>query len=209
MPASMKLIVFDIGQVLIYFNISPVVQWIAKFSPLEPPQVSPRIFGKPLGIDFECGKISGQEFFDLLCKELKIPENTRPPYDLFVQAFNHIFKPNDAVLNIMSRLSLQYTIGIISNTNKLHYDYLIETYPVLKQIPYQVLSFETGLRKPDRRMYEIIVSRAGIDPSDVLMIDDKRENIEGAHTAGFDAILYMNTETLHKELAKRNLLSMV
>lgn len=201
-----KLVAFDLGQVLIHFDIMRAINKIAAFSEMAIPTIKKKIFGKPLGIDLEFGTITPEVFFDRLCEILEFKNGHTFTYDQFVPIFNDIFWINDDSVKLMHRLSDTREIGIISNTNLLHYDYLLETYAIWDCIQYPILSFKEGLRKPDRRIYDLMINKSGKKADEILMIDDKLENVRGAQYAGFDAILFTNAPALSEELSKRNLL---
>ncbi|MGH7806313.1 MAG: HAD family hydrolase [Candidatus Binatia bacterium] len=50
-------------------------------------------------------------------------------------------------------------------------------------------SCETGLRKPDRRIYELALERLGTKAEDAVFLDDFTVNVEGARRVGMQAIL--------------------
>lgn len=55
---------------------------------------------------------------------------------------------------------------------------------------YILISGDVGLEKPDRRFYEKLIEELGEKPEDILFIDDRKENIDGASTAGLSTLLY-------------------
>ncbi len=59
---------------------------------------------------------------------------------------------------------------------------------------------EYNLVKPDDRAFEILIKEIGYDPIDVVLIDDKEENIAKAKEFGFKVIQYINPIQLRKEL---------
>ena len=59
---------------------------------------------------------------------------------------------------------------------------------------------EYNLVKPDDRAFEILMKEIGYDPIDVVLIDDKEENIAKAKELGFKVIQYINPIQLRKEL---------
>ncbi|MGI9123657.1 MAG: HAD family hydrolase [Mycobacterium sp.] len=52
-----------------------------------------------------------------------------------------------------------------------------------------VLSFEVGIVKPDREIFEIALSRLGVDAAEALMFGDSEENDGGARALGCDFAL--------------------
>lgn len=57
-----------------------------------------------------------------------------------------------------------------------------------------VLSGDVGLRKPDRRIYEITAERLGLAPSQCAFVDDLEANIEGAREVGMFVVLHEDIE---------------
>lgn len=47
-----------------------------------------------------------------------------------------------------------------------------------------VLSYEVGAAKPDPRIFEVALSRLGVDPAEALMVGDSEENDGGARILG-------------------------
>ncbi len=47
-----------------------------------------------------------------------------------------------------------------------------------------VLSGDVGLAKPDRRIYELVAQRIGLDPGECVFVDDLVGNVRGAAAAG-------------------------
>lgn len=48
-------------------------------------------------------------------------------------------------------------------------------------------SAELGVAKPDRRVFEMVCSRLGVDPAEVLFTDDSERKLEGAIEIGMTA----------------------
>lgn len=60
----------------------------------------------------------------------------------------------------------------------------------LNQFDTVVVSGEEGVIKPDRRIYEILIERAGLDPARTAFVDDSTANIEAARALGFQVHLF-------------------
>jgi putative hydrolase of the HAD superfamily len=56
-----------------------------------------------------------------------------------------------------------------------------------------IYSHEEGLEKPERRLYELTCERLGVQPEEIIFLDDFEPNIVAAHQLGMHAILYQNT----------------
>ncbi|MFI3306147.1 MAG: HAD family phosphatase [Rikenellaceae bacterium] len=51
------------------------------------------------------------------------------------------------------------------------------------------LSFEMGVMKPSREIYERVVAATGVEPSRILFVDDGVKNVEAARELGFQVYL--------------------
>jgi len=90
-------------------------------------------------------------------------------------------------------VSANYRVGILTNTmpdlvSPMHAN------GTLPAVDYDVIidSSEVGVIKPDQKIFEIAAERAGVPPSEILLVDDDRPNLVAAgklgwHTMSFDA----------------------
>src|ERR1700758_3514980 len=66
-----------------------------------------------------------------------------------------------------------------------------------------VISSEVGVRKPSRRIYAIACERLGIDPHQAVMVDDLRQNLDGAARLGIAGVLHPDAAGTRKQLSER------
>ncbi|MGA5200341.1 HAD family hydrolase [Streptomyces variegatus] len=66
-----------------------------------------------------------------------------------------------------------------------------------------VISAEVGIRKPSRRIYAIACERLSIDPEQAVMIDDLRQNLDGAARLGIGGVLHTSAADTRRQLAER------
>ena len=62
-----------------------------------------------------------------------------------------------------------------------------------------------GHRKPSPQAYTSCVDTLGVAPADLLFVDDRQPNIDGALAAGLGAILFKGAGPLEDELKARGL----
>jgi len=82
-----------------------------------------------------------------------------------------------------------------------------ETFPVArKKFPWLqwfegiLVSGDEGIRKPHPEIYDLVLSRFSINPSEALFIDDSQSNIEGSEQCGIKGIHFRNAEQLQNDL---------
>ena len=68
------------------------------------------------------------------------------------------------------------------------------------------LSYEIGLIKPYRPIYDLVMKDIGKRDGQIVFFDDNPTNIPEAINAGIDAILFESIEQMKAELTKRGLL---
>ncbi len=148
--------------------------------------------------DFQTGAVSEKQFWMNMTKRLNVP---MPKMNsLWTEAFIAAYKPRQEMFSLASRLrKAGCKTAILSNTempvveiiNKQRYDAFDIT----------VLSCLEGTAKPGRKIYDLALNRLGVSAGQVLFIDDKPENIDGAKQAGLQTILFKSVNQLKKELA--------
>jgi len=69
-----------------------------------------------------------------------------------------------------------------------------------------VLSFKERLRKPDPKIYEVMLKKLNLPAKACAFIDDLLENIEAAKRLGMQGIHFQNPEQLREDLIKIGLL---
>ena len=63
-------------------------------------------------------------------------------------------------------------------------------YPFLDTFDVRIISGEIGLVKPDREIYDHLISKSGLNPSRSIFIDDSASNISSAAEAGLRTLHY-------------------
>ena len=90
---------------------------------------------------------------------------------------------------IIDRLNdLEIHTASLSNTDAEHWKTL-RVMNGISRLQTQILSFETGCRKPDPAIYHAAEDLMDIPGSSILLLDDLRENVEGALRCGWQACL--------------------
>lgn len=198
-PDRIQVILFDLGNVIFPFSHTRAAEKMRAFSPLPTGEIFRRIFESELEARFDRGLLSPEEFH----RELKQALSLDMDYPVFVDAWNDIFSLNEEVEDLIHRLKYnRYPVYVLSNTNALHINHLRKTYPFLGSLDGFFLSFELGVRKPDRRIFESAVSGIDVPARAIAFTDDKPEFISAADETGLRAILFRNARELERSLRK-------
>ena len=60
----------------------------------------------------------------------------------------------------------------------------LRKFPVFDYFDEQVVSCEVGMGKPDREIFEYLLSHCGLEASETLFIDDRKDNTDAAAEVG-------------------------
>jgi putative hydrolase of the HAD superfamily len=103
---------------------------------------------------------------------------------------NTVVRPAMAVLMTQAhRLGIQ--IGILTNEMELFYGKpFLERMRVLKLVSSVVDATHNGILKPDPRAYALSIDAMGLQPEEILFVDDQFRNIAGAVQCGLQTQLF-------------------
>lgn len=86
-----------------------------------------------------------------------------------------------------------YKLYILSNWGKWHFEELQKRNEFREFLQYfdgGIVSYQVGLKKPDRKIYEILIDKYNIDPTSAVFYDDKPENVQAAKEVGLNAVVF-------------------
>lgn len=146
------------------------------------------------------GKISEKNLLILLSRNLKTSKEKLKK--IYYDSYKRKFKINNWLLKKAIKLKEEgYKISILSDqwhlSKKAHAPKkLIENFnPV-------ILSCDIGHRKPDPKIYNLVLKKIKLRPRNVLFIDNQIWNIVAAEKIGMNVILFRNNKDFSKKLKK-------
>lgn len=86
-----------------------------------------------------------------------------------------------------------YKLYILSNWGKWHFEELQKRDEFREFLQYfdgGIVSYQVGLKKPDRKIYEVLIDKYNIDPTSAVFYDDKPENVQAAKEVGLNAVVF-------------------
>ncbi|MBU0504378.1 MAG: HAD-IA family hydrolase [bacterium] len=78
----------------------------------------------------------------------------------------------------------------LSNMHTKTIEYLRERFSFFKYFNGQVISCETGLTKPDPKIYKFLLDKYQLDSKETIFIDDDQDNLIPAKAIGMRTVLY-------------------
>ena len=56
------------------------------------------------------------------------------------------------------------------------------------------------MKKPDRRIFDILIERCGLPAASLVFIDDGKNNVVAARNAGLEALHFTTADQLRRDL---------
>ena len=196
-PHSFSIILFDLGNVLVKVDY-PAFLRALRFDH----KMSERDLYTLLEEDsraYETGKVNPEEYLRVVNAKL----GTSYTFEEFREAWNAILpEPIPGMTGLVESLAQIYRLMVLSNTNALHREHMLEQLPVLRLFERLFLSFEIGALKPDPAVYDYVLSRVDVPARELLFIDDLEPNISAARHTGMAGVVFRGAKSLKDELAR-------
>ena len=193
-----KTIFFDIGGVLIDIHPERAYQYLSDSADVEVSMVK-ESFPWDAHDQYERGIMNNEDWF-ITYKE-SLPQPCCLKRSDFWNAWKLLLGEEKNTVNILEALNKQYSIWLLSNTNPKHIqDEIEKRYLFPRLVNGAVYSFDVGVRKPEKEIYEIAMQRANANPQECLFIDDLLENIQAAKQIGIEGIHFRSSEQLKQDL---------
>jgi glucose-1-phosphatase len=186
-----KVVVFDLGKVLLDFDFSITARRIALRSKAKVDEAQLFIDQSPLLHRYEKGFITTPEFFVEICRLTSFMGTAED----FASCFADIFTPIPAMLDLHASLRRNgVPTYIFSNTNDLAILHIRERFAFFSHFDGYILSYEHGAMKPDAKLYEVVEKITRHRGTDIVYLDDRPENVAAGAERGWQALLHETPE---------------
>lgn len=193
-----KAVIFDFGGVICFETVSKIYKVLAKKTGVDFEET--RRIARKLLHKLQIGRMRENNFWKKLAKGLNSDPNKIKK--IWLETFENNLRARKTVIKLALGLkSRGYIIAILSNAIKIHSDHVSRKniYQLFSPV---VLSFEVGMNKPNRNIYNLTARRIGLKANECLFIDDKEENVKVARSVGMHGIVFRNVTQLKTELKK-------
>jgi HAD superfamily hydrolase (TIGR01509 family) len=186
-----RVVVFDLGKVLVDFDYGIAARKIADRGTVTASEVQRFIDHSPLLFRYETGLMTKEQFF----KEISGATGYRGTMAEFGRIFGDIFEPIAPMLELHSTLRQKgIPTYIFSNTNELAIGHIRQSFPFFKNFDGYILSYQHGAMKPDARLYEVVERETKCRESEIIYLDDRAENVAAGAARGWRVILQETPE---------------
>jgi putative hydrolase of the HAD superfamily len=203
--SPIEVIFFDLGNVILPFNHFPIAEKLSRCSQnkefRDPQKTFSYLFDLQNGMinSFDRGEVLPEAFFHSLKESMKLSIS----FETFMPIWNEIFTEDLEVSGIIRSLKGRWRLGLLSNTDPLHFNYILSAFPIVRILDKWILSYEVGFKKPDLRIFQKAIAWASVEPEKILFIDDTKGHVDAAATLGIQGIHFTSGRQLKEELQLR------
>lgn len=202
-PTPIRLVVFDLGKVLVDFDYHIAARHLSPHTHLSPEQIIELLLHSPLLLEYERGEMSNADFYQALVHKTGL----RASFEEFATRFGDIFSPIAPMIDLLERVQASNRpTAVLSNTNDLAIRHIRAHYPFFERFQHHILSFEHRAMKPDPALYRVLEQASGVPPAQILFLDDRPENVEAAQQLGWQAFVHHDPEATRRTFIELGLL---
>lgn len=201
MPA-VDAVILDLGNVLVFHDNAYLFRRFADLAGLKggADELTRRL-PSDLWERINRGQLHGDAIRRAICEPIGL--DLSPEY--FFALWNCHFRVHDEVLPLIDALLGRVKVGLLSNTNDLHAEFLLPQLPILKRFDTLVLSNEVKLAKPDAAIFETALQRLAVPAGRAAFFDDIQEYVSASAKVGIHGRLFTTAESFRRQLAELGL----
>ena len=200
--SPVEVILFDLGNVILPFSHYQIAEKLSRFSQKKDFQDPQRTFSYLFDFEngavneYETGRVSSSAFFESLRDLFELSIS----FEEFIPIWNDIFTENKEVSQIVLSQKGKRRLGLLSNTNALHFDYVLTKFPILHSFDRWILSHEVGFKKPVVEIFKEAMDWAMVEPQRILFIDDMKGHVDVAISLGMQGIHFISAAQLEEAI---------
>ena len=177
-------VVFDLGDVLIKSNMQ---EKLRKNPKIPNQQIYPLL---EKWFDDDLDLLSKEEYIDTISKRLA-PDFSDIIPDI-VDAFSDIEVLSYTIPALKDLKERGYNIYYLSNWSRWGVEILREKNKLdfISLFDGGLFSYEVGVKKPDRKIYDAFLKKFKINPKEAIFVDNKKKNIDAAKKFGLRGALF-------------------
>ena len=186
---KIKNIIFDVGKVLVSYEPDTFMDRLG-FDEKTKAAVNAAMFCNPLWVEADAGTYEKDAYLE---KYIAQAPDYEKEIRLAYERMGETVELYDYVMDWIKALKEQgFSLYVLSNYS----EYLLEqTKDKMLFLPYMsgtVFSSCCKHIKPEKEIYQYLLSTYHLDASECVFLDDRMENVKGAMECGIPAVLFTN-----------------
>jgi epoxide hydrolase-like predicted phosphatase len=194
-----KSIIFDAGRVLVTdVPLKKIAEELSQKASMSQAELHSYLYPNEHWTKLTLGQISEDKYWDHFLEASKVDIDKKALKEMVRNAL----RPIADNVKLIPLLKDRYQLSILSNHAKEWSQFMREEFDFFRYFQQIIFSCDVGLRKPDPKMYKLVLERLGSQPDECLFVDDKRRNTNGAEELGMKTITLEDTSGLRGELLR-------
>lgn len=201
---TIETVIFDLGGVLVDWN---------------PKYLYRKIFDDEATVEYFLKEVCTSDWNEQqdagrpLAEATRILVDKHPDYETEIRAYYGRWEEMlggaiHETVDILKQIHAQQKHRLYALTNWSHetFPIAIERYDFLQLFEGILVSGQEKLKKPDPRIYQLIMDRYKIKPEGAIFIDDNTKNVAAAKAQGIEAIHFKSPGQLRSALTEKKIL---
>jgi epoxide hydrolase-like predicted phosphatase len=197
MAQKIKAVIWDMGGVILRTEGKTSREQLAKKYNVSLDALYDLVFDSETAKKATLGLIEEQVHWQTIAKTLGI-------HDDGIDEFREKFWEGDQIdiklIDFIESLRKVVKTGLLSNAWSGARNYLCQRINCDLLFQYSIFSCEVGLRKPDARIYNLMLNLMKVEADEAIFVDDFLENIEAANAVGIHGVRFATTEQAMAEV---------
>jgi glucose-1-phosphatase len=198
---SIQAVFLDLGNVLAFHDDPVLFQRMSAWGGADPESIRQGML--TLWDAINRGTLAGDELRRAVCRVAGADTPMAP--DAFFEMWNCYFRIHHEVWPMVEALFGRVKVLLLSNTNDLHWQYLLPLLPQFARFDDLVLSHEVKLAKPDPEIFQLALRRANVRPDHAAYFDDVPRFVDAACALGIHGRVFTDAPTFRTQLAELGL----
>ena len=200
-----KAVVFDYGKVICHPPPDSKFDDIAAIAGVSRDAIEPLLWKHRH--NYDNGKLSAIEYYRVVLNDLNITLDNEGLCKIRDADFFCWTSINEETVRLMGDIKRSgLVLGILSNMPFDFLRYARKRYPVMDMAHVAVYSCNTGVVKPEKAIYNILLERINLRaaclPREVVFFDDMPENVAAARDAKINAVVWESCAMARDELKR-------
>ena len=201
-PPVIQHIVFDVGRVLLHWD--PELAFIRII-----PDAGERrwflanVCTPAWNLEQDRGRSWAAAEAEAIARHPDHEENIRAFRSNWHEMVPHAYE--DSVLLLRGLIRAGHDVTLLTNFASDTFREARGRFGFLDETRGATVSGEVGLLKPQAEIYNAHADRFSLEPAATLFIDDSPANVDGARSAGWNAVLFTDVKSLKHDLRKHSI----
>lgn len=196
MPLQLDTVLLDLGNVLVFHDNALLVRNLAARASTVPEPLSEALWGE-FNVLINEGGLDAEGIRREVCRLLG---GVDIPMAEFAPLWSSHFTLHEEVFPRIEALAKQVKLVLVSNTNALHWDWLVPRVEVLRHFHALIVSHQVGAAKPKPEIFEAALQAAGTTPIRAVFFDDIQAYADAATELGIHGRIFTTAAVFDEQL---------